>query len=62
MDRVSQVLAQGRFPDVPRTYAALVDQGDVPLLTGKAVCGARIDVKLEEVLTIASRLRLSKAR
>ena len=33
MDRASQVLAQGLPPDVPRTYAALAEQGDVPLST-----------------------------
>ena len=33
MDRASQVLAQGLPPDVPRTYAALAERGDVPLST-----------------------------
>jgi len=33
MDRASQVLAQGRAPDVPRRYAALAERGDVPLST-----------------------------
>ncbi len=33
MDRASQVLAQGLPPHVPRTYAALAEQGDVPLST-----------------------------
>jgi len=33
MDRASQVLARGLPPDVPRTYAALAEQGDVPLST-----------------------------
>ncbi len=33
MDRASQVLAQGFSPDVLRTYAASVEQGDVPLST-----------------------------
>ena len=33
MDRGSQVLAQGLPPDVPRTWAALLERGDVPLYT-----------------------------
>jgi hypothetical protein len=33
MDRASQVLAQGLPPDVPRTWAALSERGDVPLHT-----------------------------
>jgi len=33
MDRASQVLVQGLPPDMPRTYAALAEQGDVPLAT-----------------------------
>ena len=33
MDRASQVLAQGLPPDIPRTYAALAERGDVPLST-----------------------------
>ena len=33
MDRASQVLAQGLPVDVPRTYAALAERGDVPLST-----------------------------
>jgi hypothetical protein len=33
MDRASQVLAQGLPPDVPRTWAALSEWGDVPLTT-----------------------------
>ena len=33
MDRASQVLIQGLSPDVPKTYAALAEQGDVPLTT-----------------------------
>jgi hypothetical protein len=33
MDRASQVLAQGLPPDMPRTYAALAEQGDIPLST-----------------------------
>lgn len=33
MDRASQVLAQGLPPDVPRTYAALSERGDVPIST-----------------------------
>jgi hypothetical protein len=30
MDRASQVLAQGVPPDVPRSYRALADHGNVP--------------------------------
>jgi hypothetical protein len=33
MDRASQVLAQGLPPDVPRTWAALSERGDVALST-----------------------------
>ena len=33
MDRASQVLAQGLPPDVPRTWAALSERGDVSLTT-----------------------------
>ena len=33
MDRAGQVLVQGLPSDVPRTYAALAEQGDVPLAT-----------------------------
>jgi len=33
MDRASQVLAQGLDQDVPRTYAALADRGQVPRST-----------------------------
>ncbi|KAF2193137.1 hypothetical protein K469DRAFT_552391 [Zopfia rhizophila CBS 207.26] len=33
MDRASQVLAQGLPPDVPKTYTALAERGDVPLST-----------------------------
>jgi hypothetical protein len=33
MERASQVLAHGLPPDVPRTYAALAERGDVPLST-----------------------------
>ena len=33
MDRAGQVLAQGLPPDVPRTYAALAERGDVPFPT-----------------------------
>lgn len=33
MDRARQVLVQGVSPDVPRTYAALAERGDVPLTT-----------------------------
>jgi len=33
IDQASRVLAQGRLVDTPRTYAALAEQGDVPLST-----------------------------
>jgi hypothetical protein len=33
MDRASQVLAQGLPPGTSRTYAALAEQGNVPLST-----------------------------
>lgn len=33
MDRVSQVLARGLPPDIPRTWAALSEWGNVPLTT-----------------------------
>jgi hypothetical protein len=33
MDRASQILAQGLPPDVPRTWAALSERGDVALTT-----------------------------
>ncbi|KAF2187419.1 hypothetical protein K469DRAFT_501369, partial [Zopfia rhizophila CBS 207.26] len=33
MDRASQVLAQCLPPDIPRTYAALSERGNVPIST-----------------------------
>ena len=41
MDRASQVLAQALPPDGPRTYAALAEQGDVPLSTLHRAHGRR---------------------
>ena len=33
MDGASQILAQSFSPDIPRTWAALLERGDVPFTT-----------------------------